>query len=165
MKQDGQVISTNGTAPDAEMAETMAETAKEEAPSDAMMAAMAAAGMIEGNLSPSRDQVEEVEPHQIDSNVTPATSANTLLSPPRSPARALPGEGYEKISLVGEGTYGQVFKAKAESSGVLVALKKIRMESEKDGFPVTALREIKLLQSLKHENVVRLHEMMVSKGE
>jgi CTD kinase subunit alpha len=39
------------------------------------------------------------------------------------------------------------------------------MEGEKDGFPVTAMREIKLLQSLKQANVIRLHEMMVSKGQ
>lgn len=38
------------------------------------------------------------------------------------------------------------------------------MEAEKDGFPVTAMREIKLLQSLRHENVVQLYEMMVSAG-
>uniref|UniRef100_V5EV01 [RNA-polymerase]-subunit kinase n=2 Tax=Kalmanozyma brasiliensis (strain GHG001) TaxID=1365824 RepID=V5EV01_KALBG len=38
------------------------------------------------------------------------------------------------------------------------------MDSEKDGFPVTAMREIKLLQALRHENVVRLHEMMVTRG-
>jgi hypothetical protein len=39
------------------------------------------------------------------------------------------------------------------------------MEGEKDGFPVTAMREIKLLQSLRQENVLRLIEIMVSKGE
>ncbi|PWN88282.1 Pkinase-domain-containing protein [Acaromyces ingoldii] len=71
---------------------------------------------------------------------------------------------YERISQVGEGTYGQVFKARGEKTGVVVALKKIRMESEKDGFPVTAMREIKLLQGLRHPNVVRLHEMMLSKN-
>ena len=38
------------------------------------------------------------------------------------------------------------------------------MDSEKDGFPVTAMREIKLLQALRHENVVRLHEIMVTRG-
>ncbi|PWN47928.1 Pkinase-domain-containing protein [Violaceomyces palustris] len=81
-----------------------------------------------------------------------------------SPPRAEPGEAYERIIQVGEGTYGQVFKARSERTGVLVALKKIRMEAEKDGFPVTAMREIKLLQALRHENVVRLHEMMIAKG-
>ncbi|KAG6847370.1 hypothetical protein C0991_001950, partial [Blastosporella zonata] len=38
------------------------------------------------------------------------------------------------------------------------------MESEKDGFPVTAMREIKLLQSLQHPNIVRLYQMMVATG-
>ncbi|KAJ1025932.1 hypothetical protein NDA16_002558 [Ustilago loliicola] len=80
------------------------------------------------------------------------------------PPRAEPGEAYESIHQVGEGTYGQVFKARSERTGALVALKKIRMDAEKDGFPVTAMREIKLLQALRHENVVRLHEMMVTRG-
>lgn len=35
------------------------------------------------------------------------------------------------------------------------------MEGERDGFPVTAVREMKLLQSLRHENIVALHETMV----
>ncbi|KDN53194.1 Pkinase-domain-containing protein [Tilletiaria anomala UBC 951] len=81
-----------------------------------------------------------------------------------APKKAHPCEGYVRLDQVGEGTYGQVFKARAENTGVLVALKKIRMESEKDGFPITALREIKILQALRHPNVVRLHEMMVSKA-
>ncbi|CAO1622276.1 unnamed protein product [Parajaminaea phylloscopi] len=76
--------------------------------------------------------------------------------------RACPTEMYTRIAQVGEGTYGQVFKAKSEFTGILVALKKIRMEAEKDGFPITAMREIKLLQMLRHPNVVRLHEMMTT---
>lgn len=74
-------------------------------------------------------------------------------------------EIYERIVQVGEGTYGKVYKAKNVETGGLVALKRIRMEAEKDGFPVTAVREIKLLQNLKHPNVVDLIEMMVSKSE
>ncbi|KAG6876258.1 hypothetical protein C0993_004670, partial [Termitomyces sp. T159_Od127] len=74
------------------------------------------------------------------------------------------GELYNIISQVGEGTFGKVYKAQNTSSRVYVALKRIRMESEKDGFPVTAMREIKLLQSLQHPNVIRLYEMMVSTG-
>lgn len=83
---------------------------------------------------------------------------------PAEPPRAEPGEAYESIHQVGEGTYGQVFKARSERTGALVALKKIRMDAERDGFPVTAMREIKLLQALRHENVVRLHEMMVTRS-
>ena len=74
------------------------------------------------------------------------------------------GRPYEKVVQVGEGTYGKVYKARNKDGLGLVALKRIRMEGEKDGFPVTAMREIKLLQGLEHDNVIRLHEMMVAHG-
>lgn len=68
-------------------------------------------------------------------------------------------------SVVGSGTYGKVFKAIHVYTKNLAALKKIRMDGEKDGFPVTAVREIKLLQSLKHDNVVALQEVMVEQND
>ncbi|KAJ7590988.1 Pkinase-domain-containing protein [Mycena floridula] len=74
------------------------------------------------------------------------------------------GQLYSIVSQVGEGTFGKVYKARNTMTQVFVALKRIRMEAEKDGFPVTAMREIKLLQSLRHDNVIRLYEMMVSSG-
>ena len=72
---------------------------------------------------------------------------------------------YSLVNQVGEGTFGKVYKAQNTATGMFVALKRIRMETEKDGFPVTAMREIKLLQSLRHKNIVHLHEMMVSEGK
>jgi CTD kinase subunit alpha len=68
-------------------------------------------------------------------------------------------------SVVGSGTYGKVFKAVHVYTKNMVALKKIRMEGERDGYPVTAVREIKLLQSLNHPNVVCLQEVMVEKND
>lgn len=68
-------------------------------------------------------------------------------------------------SVVGSGTYGKVFKALNVYTKDQVALKRIRMEGEKDGFPVTAIREIKLLQSLRHVNIVNLQEVMVEKND
>ncbi|KAI0471956.1 Pkinase-domain-containing protein [Xylariaceae sp. FL0804] len=68
-------------------------------------------------------------------------------------------------SVIGSGTYGKVFKGRHVYTNKLVALKKIRMEGERDGFPVTAVREIKLLQSLKHTNIVQLREVMVEKND
>ena len=72
-------------------------------------------------------------------------------------------DAYEIVAQVGEGTYGQVYKASAGSSSRLVALKKIRMDNAREGFPVTSMREMKLLQALRHENVIRLHETMTSR--
>ncbi|KAK8163850.1 kinase-like domain-containing protein [Phyllosticta citrichinensis] len=68
-------------------------------------------------------------------------------------------------SVVGSGTYGKVFKAIHVYTNDQVALKKIRMEGERDGFPVTAIREIKLLQSLNHDNIVKLQEVMVERND
>ncbi|TQV93569.1 hypothetical protein V2A60_010034 [Cordyceps javanica] len=68
-------------------------------------------------------------------------------------------------SVVGSGTYGKVFKGLNVYTKGQVALKRIRMEGERDGFPVTAVREIKLLQSLRHQNIVNLQEVMVEKND
>ena len=68
-------------------------------------------------------------------------------------------------SVVGAGTYGRVYKAIHIYTKAKVALKKIKMEGERDGFPITATREIRLLQHLRHKNVVALQEVMVEKNE
>ncbi|RMZ73154.1 serine threonine- kinase bur1 [Pyrenophora seminiperda CCB06] len=70
---------------------------------------------------------------------------------------------YEMMQKLGEGTFGEVHKARQLSSGHVFALKKILMHNEKDGFPITALREIKLLKMLSHENVLKLEEMAVER--
>jgi len=71
---------------------------------------------------------------------------------------------FEKTEQVGEGTYGQVYKAKNKETGEVVALKRVRMDNEKEGFPITAIREIKILKVLNHKNIVRLKEIVTSKG-
>ena len=55
---------------------------------------------------------------------------------------------YEKIEVIGEGTYGIVYKARDTDTGEIYALKKIRLESEDEGIPSTAIREIALLKEL-----------------
>lgn len=76
-------------------------------------------------------------------------------------------KNYEILSKLGEGTFGEVHKAQSLRTGRIVALKKILMHNEKDGFPITALREIKLLKMLSHPNILKLEEMAVerNKGE
>lgn len=48
-----------------------------------------------------------------------------------------------------------VYKGRHKTTGQVVAMKKIRLESEEEGVPSTAVREVSLLQELKHSNVVR----------
>jgi serine/threonine protein kinase len=46
----------------------------------------------------------------------------------------------------------------------VVALKRINTEEEENGFPITAIREVKILKALDHPNVVQLKEIVTSKG-
>ncbi|XP_075227035.1 cyclin-dependent kinase 1 [Lycorma delicatula] len=73
-------------------------------------------------------------------------------------------EDYHKLEKVGEGTYGVVFKGKHKKTGKLVAIKKIRMESEDEGVPSTAIREISLLKELVHPNIVSLLEVLMEES-
>ncbi|KAJ3065326.1 serine/threonine protein kinase, CMGC, CDC2/CDK sub [Podochytrium sp. JEL0797] len=71
---------------------------------------------------------------------------------------------YVSGKKVGEGTFGEVMIMTHSKTGKVYALKKILMHNEKEGIPITALREIKILKSLCHENVVELTEIAVKKG-
>ncbi|XP_050555624.1 cyclin-dependent kinase 12 isoform X6 [Spodoptera frugiperda] len=74
-------------------------------------------------------------------------------------------DGFQVITQIGEGTYGQVYKARDKNTGQLVALKKVRLENEKEGFPITAVREIKILRQLNHKNIVNLREIVTDKQD
>lgn len=115
-----------------------------------------------------RDNIQNPTPGLAPTLPPPSISQPEEPSPPSTsnlPPSRTQGRPYEKVVQVGEGTYGKVYKARNALGLGLVALKRIRMEGEKDGFPVTAMREVKLLQGLCHENVIRLHEMMVAHGQ
>jgi len=71
---------------------------------------------------------------------------------------------FEKLNRIGEGTYGIVYRARDTKNDKVVALKKVRMEHEKDGLPVSGLREISVLLSCRHENIVYLREVVVGRS-
>jgi serine/threonine-protein kinase BUR1 len=55
----------------------------------------------------------------------------------------------------------EVHKATYRPTATPVALKRILMHNEKEGMPITALREIRILKRLSHPNVVQLREVIV----
>ncbi|XP_044738144.1 cyclin-dependent kinase 1 [Chrysoperla carnea] len=73
-------------------------------------------------------------------------------------------EEFLKIEKIGEGTYGVVYKGKNKRTGQFVAMKKIRLESEDEGIPSTAIREISLLKELRHPNIVTLEDVLMEEA-
>ena len=59
------------------------------------------------------------------------------------------------------GTYGVVYKAKCIDTGRLIAMKKVRLESEEEGVPSTTIREVSMLKELRHPNIVKLEETIL----
>ncbi|XP_072184586.1 cyclin-dependent kinase 13 isoform X4 [Excalfactoria chinensis] len=72
---------------------------------------------------------------------------------------------FDIIGIIGEGTYGQVYKARDKDTGELVALKKVRLDNEKEGFPITAIREIKILRQLNHQSIINMKEIVTDKED
>eukprot|EP00095_Tigriopus_kingsejongensis_P006820 maker-scaffold82_size396747-snap-gene-1.17 protein:Tk06820 transcript:maker-scaffold82_size396747-snap-gene-1.17-mRNA-1 annotation:"cyclin-dependent kinase-like 1" len=75
----------------------------------------------------------------------------------RAPSRLM--ERYEKLSKVGEGSYGVVYKCRARDTGGLVAIKKFTETEDDPLIRKIALREIRMLKNLKHPNLVNLIEV------
>lgn len=67
---------------------------------------------------------------------------------------------FETLNHIEEGSYGWVSRAKDITTSQVVALKKVKMDYNQDGFPITALREIAILQKAQHPNIVSLHEVL-----
>jgi len=75
---------------------------------------------------------------------------------------------YEKVEFLGEGQFATVYKAKdLQNKNNIVAVKKIKLGNRaeaKDGINRTALREIKLLRELQHENIIGLLDVFGQKS-
>ena len=108
-------------------------------------------------------------------STTTAAAASTTTTTAEIPQLQLPTRDwsmmtrtiahYERLEQIGEGTYGQVYKARCKDTGQIVAMKKIRVHHGKDwGMPPTVIREIKILKRLQHPNLVRMMEVVSSKG-
>ena len=67
---------------------------------------------------------------------------------------------YEVIEKLGQGTFGVVQKARSKKDGLLVAIKQLINHSAKEGFPITAMREITILKQLNHQNILSIQDMI-----
>jgi cell division cycle 2-like len=145
------------------------------------------------NSIPQPRQQEQQQEQQQDDKIVrsgndknASSSSTVLYNPLLSGCRSV-YDTYERICHISEGTYGIVWKARYIPTKEIVALKQIKFDVEdeqsttlsairgggdpnvafqkryKEGFPVTALREINVLLALSHENIVHVKEMVVGK--
>ncbi|KGG52338.1 CmgC/CDK protein kinase, partial [Mitosporidium daphniae] len=73
-----------------------------------------------------------------------------------------PVDDYVFLDKVGEGTFGEVHRARHRATGRLVALKRILPMPNGEGFPITSLREIRILKRMNHQNVISIQELALS---
>ena len=71
---------------------------------------------------------------------------------------------FERIEKLGEGPMERCGARPTEKTQEKVAIKKLRNDCPSEGFSVNAIREIKLLKSLSHENIVRLKDVVPGKA-
>jgi len=104
-------------------------------------------------------------PPRPKSSSSSLSRSHSILVPPRTshppilPSRSV--YAYERLNQIEEGSYGVVYRARDKATGDIVALKKLKLDEEKGGFPVTSLREVMALMGCRHENVVRIREVVV----
>ena len=108
--------------------------------------------------------------HRTNGNYNNSSNNNPVPVPPRIRQRKWFDMTrtiwhYERIEQIGEGTYGQVYRSRCKDTNEIVAMKKIRVHHPNHwGMPPTVIREIKILKRLVHPNLVRMIEVVSSKG-
>ncbi|XP_078413850.1 cyclin-dependent kinase 11B isoform X14 [Cetorhinus maximus] len=121
------------------------------------------------------EEEEEMEEEESPISNTPTEGEYVPDSPPVSPVElkkelpqylpALQGcrsvEEFQCLNRIEEGTYGVVYRAKDKKTDEIVALKRLKMEKEKEGFPITSLREINTILKAQHPNIVTVREIVV----
>lgn len=61
---------------------------------------------------------------------------------------------------VDEGSFGVVHEAEDKESGEIFAIKRVKFERSKEGFPLSSLWEIKALLLCDHPNILKLREVV-----
>ncbi|XP_062871311.1 cyclin-dependent kinase-like 5 isoform X2 [Trichomycterus rosablanca] len=72
---------------------------------------------------------------------------------------------FEVLGIVGEGAYGVVLKCRHKETNEIVAIKKFKDSEENEDVKETTMRELKMLRTLKQENIVELKEAFRRRGK
>lgn len=72
-------------------------------------------------------------------------------------------DSFEKIDKIGQGTYSNVYKARDNITGKIVALKKVRFDNLEPESVKFMAREIVILRRLDHPNVIKLEGLVTSR--
>ncbi|KAM7269368.1 hypothetical protein ACFE04_024865 [Oxalis oulophora] len=119
---------------------------------------------VEADECYESDDVSESDSESKKKNDSRKTS-EPVAAPPQRSINMLRGcrsvDEFERLNKIDEGTYGVVYRARDKKTGEVVALKKVKMEKEREGFPLTSLREINILLSFHHPSIVDVKEVVV----
>lgn len=85
---------------------------------------------------------------------------NSYLSQTTKECHDITIHNYVKLNLLGEGTYGKVYKCRDIKTKEYVAIKHIK-KFDMD----TTFREVSILQELTHENIIKLHKSLIIQDE
>lgn len=115
-------------------------------------------------LPPAPPRPQRSLPVRVRPGPRPGTLARRNRSRPAPLAERVfvgcsPLEEYDVSVKLGQGTFGEVKQAIQRPTGRIVALKKVTIYDVKDGLPITALREIKLLKLLNHPSIISVVDM------
>ncbi|RPB06287.1 Pkinase-domain-containing protein, partial [Morchella conica CCBAS932] len=110
-----------------------------------------------GGTSPPATKRRRIDEDEVDPNAP--LRLLRFAAPELAPCAHV--DKYEALNRIEEGSYGVVTRAKDRATGEVVALKRLKLERETDGFPITSLREITTLLASRHPNVVNIREIVM----
>nr|XP_033778227.1 cyclin-dependent kinase 11B isoform X3 [Geotrypetes seraphini] len=105
--------------------------------------------LTEGDYAPDSPAISPIESKQELPRYLPALQGCRSV------------EEFHCLNRIEEGTYGVVYRARDKKTEEIVALKRLKMEKEKEGFPITSLREINTILKAQHPNIVTVREIVV----